>query len=205
MTMIANTQDCPDAIGAAGLEAVAAWEVFVAGGQYAPTTRTIYRSIAVRFLCWLEPQGVGLAQVTPSVVEAFLEAQAVASTTKYQYRQAIRRLFAALAARGVVLSNPAARVEPLADCTHGLAEQFARFSPIERQATVDAAAFALFMDAVHRFTEGAAGRPAHLDRCDETLRLGEQFGVTPLSWAEIPEAAAEAAIAGASQPNEPLP
>jgi hypothetical protein len=99
--------DCPAAIRAAGPAARAAWDDFVAGAAFRPATRYRYRTDAARFLRWLEPQGIELGQVTPQLVERFLDTHDVSLATKGMYRTGLRRFFDALVARQAVPSNPA--------------------------------------------------------------------------------------------------
>lgn len=99
----------PAAIAAAGPSACAAWDQLVNGAGYRPATRRSYRTTASRFLRWLEPRGVALEHVTPGMVEEYLSSLAVRDGSRGLYRTALRRLFDALAVRGVVPDNPADR------------------------------------------------------------------------------------------------
>jgi hypothetical protein len=96
----------PAAIATAGPAACEAWDRF-AGEKCSPSTRAVYQSTVRRFLRWIEPQGIGLAQVTGPAVERFLASLSVPPTTRIQYRSSLRRFFNALVVRGVVTSNPA--------------------------------------------------------------------------------------------------
>jgi hypothetical protein len=98
---------CPLAILAAGPAAQSAWAEFAFGGSFRPATRRCYRSVALCFLRWLEPQGIGLPTVAPEWVERFLDAQDIGAGRKSQYRTSLRRFFDTMAAHGVVAANPA--------------------------------------------------------------------------------------------------
>jgi hypothetical protein len=111
----ATTDDLPTAIAAAGPAAVAAWHDFTGAEGFRAATRDIYRRTALRFLRWLEPQGIGLAQVSAGVVERYLAEQGIAPNSKVTYRTAVRRLFDALAARQAVPTNPTDRAGGGAD------------------------------------------------------------------------------------------
>lgn len=188
--------DLPVTLAAAGPGAVAAWEEFVSNARYAPTTLAAFRRNARRFLDWLDGRGLRLAQVTSAVVQEFLDARGISPVSQYSDRRALGRLFAALTRHGVVPGVPdllpTTRYDylagPAADNRGSLADEFARLTPVERQATVDAALVALIMHEVHVFTGGAGGQEADPDRCEEALRLGEEYGIMPLSWDDAPDA-----------------
>lgn len=209
--MTTRADDTPALIAAAGPEAVAAWQEFVPAGRLAPSTRAVYAGLARRFLEWLEARGGGLTRVTPDLVQEFLDAGRADAATKQLYRRLLSRFFAALVTHGVVSENPAELLRtlwqarpptaPLAGVVETLADQFARFSPVERQATVDAAAVALALHEIHSFTGGAGGQAADVERCDEALRLGERYGVMPLAGAPSPDGLAEPGGVGADDPG----
>lgn len=192
VTTVADARNCPALLATAGPAAVAAWEGFVSNEHFAPTSRQINRQIAARFLNWLEGRGGELTQVTPALVQDFLDARDLLATTKYHYRRALNLLFDSLVTHGALPGNP---------LTESLANQFARFTPVERQATVDAASVALTMHEIHLFTGGTGGGEADVERCEEALRLGEQYGITPLSWVEDADALPAHRCAAADAPG----
>src|SRR5262249_1106561 len=96
---------------------------------------------------------------TPSVVKRFLDHLDVLPATRTGYHSILRHFFAALAARGVTTSG---LIADAADA-ESLEDQFARFSPIERQATMDAAATSLPFHDIPVFTEGQGGSAANVD------------------------------------------
>jgi hypothetical protein len=109
------------------------------------------------------------------------------------YRTALRRFFDALVARGLITSNPATEAglglaepetkageQPLT--MKSLPDQFAAFTTVERQATVDAASFALLQHAIRLFTEGQGGARADDALYEATIKLGESYGITPFAW-----------------------
>lgn len=139
------------------------------------------------FLDWLAARDVELPQVTAPLAEEYLGGLDVASSTRDQYRGMLRRFFAALLARGAVTANPLLPLchggVPAASDTEALEKPFAAFTPVERQATVDAAAWCLLMHDIHAFTDGKGGHPADIDRCERAIALGEKkYGITPLGW-----------------------
>jgi hypothetical protein len=111
MTPATTPSDVPPAIAAAGPEARAAWDDLTRGEDFRASTRDAYRGAALRFLRWLEPQGVGLALVSPRLVERFLDEQDLAPKSKVTYRTGVRRFFDALVARNALPSNPADEAE----------------------------------------------------------------------------------------------
>jgi hypothetical protein len=102
-----DTDERPPLIHAAGPEACAAWDEFVAGEGLKPSTQKLYRKQAVHFLRWLEAQSLGLAEVTPAHVASYLDSQGICYQSWKIYRSRVRRLFALLVARRVLPSNPA--------------------------------------------------------------------------------------------------
>lgn len=166
-------QDSPSVIAAGGAAAIWAWEGFASDEYFGPGTRQLYRTIGKRFLYWLEARGGSLVDVLPPVLDQFLDTCQVASKTKTMYRRALVLLSDALVTHKAVPVNSA--------------DQFARLTPVERQATVDAATFALAMQAIYDFTDGIGGQKANVERCEEVLRLGEQNGVLPLLWMDDTE------------------
>jgi hypothetical protein len=85
-------------------DSAAAWEQFVSDWQ--GRAGGTYLSVGKRFLRWLEPSGVGLAEVTPDIVRRFLDGLGVKPHSKGVYRSGLRALFDALAAHGSVAKNP---------------------------------------------------------------------------------------------------
>jgi hypothetical protein len=111
VTITADATHFPATIIAAGPAAVAAWDDFTASGALRASTQSIYRRTALRFLHWLEPQGIGLSQITPLLLERFLDEKDLSYESKVTYRTALRRFLAALIARQAVPSNPADRAK----------------------------------------------------------------------------------------------
>ena len=168
--------DTPALVRAAGPPAVAAWERFALDEHLSPRSRYLYQLVARKFLDRLEAERIELIHVTPHDVDRYLDTDRFHPRTRSSYRQILGRFFDALVVHATIAGNPARCrniITPFED-------QFAGFTPEERQATVDAAAVALVMHEVYRFTGGAGGHEAHLERCEEALRVGEQYGVTPL-------------------------
>ena len=66
-------------------------------------------------------------------------------------------------------------------------------------------AAALVFHDIHHFTEGRGGSPANVDLCEQTLQLGESYGITPFSWADKPDDSAGQAEqeAAAPEPSKP--
>jgi hypothetical protein len=111
-TGTSTASTAPQAITAAGPIARAAWEAFVTAGTLRASTRNVYRQTALRFLHWLEPQGIGLVEVTAPDVDRFLEALDITTASRSLYRAALRRFFDALTAREVMAVNPADDAKP---------------------------------------------------------------------------------------------
>lgn len=176
------TPMAPDSVAA-----LAALDHFGAAAGLRPGTRHGYHTVAVRFLRWIEPQGIGLSQVTSQVVEHFLASLTIAPTSRSAYRTGLRHFLDALDSRALMEANPVADgrpgpARPAIDWEEmgSWAEQFGSFTPIEKQATVDAAFFALLFHDIHLFTEGQGGACANVDLCEEILQRGERCGIVPL-------------------------
>jgi hypothetical protein len=178
-------------------DALAAWDRWSEATGMRSSTSAYYRTIAKRFLPWLETRTRALRDVTLQDVEQFLISLDRLSTTQNTYRTALRHFFDALVTAGFLSSNPiptkhhgayrrrseAIAANPSVEADWTL-EQFASWAAVEKQATVDAAAWALLLHSIHLFTKGEGGAPSDVDLCDRVLRLGEQHGITPYSWAE---------------------
>jgi hypothetical protein len=184
--------------------ALAAWEDYATRPGFRLIGRSQYGSIARRFLIWFEPsdESLDLESIGSAQVDSFLEAQPVLASTKTHYRSMLRRFFGALVARGLMSANPLSGAsrslgEPIL-LTERLPEVFATSTEIERQAMVDAAAFALLFDQIHVFTEGCGGKRARIADCEAVLATGEQYGLEPFSWMDADPAAA--VEAGAVEP-----
>lgn len=108
----------PAAIAAAGPAACEAWQRFLSEYQ-GRAAAPLYRAVAVRFLRWLEPQEIVLAEVTPAQVQDFLGGLHVKGATRRVYRSGIRQFFEAMKAQGVISSNPVPALERAAGGTTG--------------------------------------------------------------------------------------
>lgn len=108
MTITTDQHVYPTVIAAGGPSACAAWDEFVADKTLRPSTRRSYRHQAARFLSGLEPQGIRLCQITPAMVQSYLDRQN-GTHLKYLCRVPLRRLFDSLVRQGVLTTNPAAR------------------------------------------------------------------------------------------------
>lgn len=73
-------------------------------------TRAAYAKAIGRFFAWCEERGLGLRDIRPVVVAAYLEEHPGAKPTVKQHLAAIRRLFDWLVTGQVVAVNPAASV-----------------------------------------------------------------------------------------------
>jgi site-specific recombinase XerD len=100
----------PAPISDAGPAAAFAWEEFFQAQLRNPHTRALYRRAVLRFLAWLEPQGVSLVRVTPGMVGSFFDRHPGGVTTRKAELAALRRFFDVLVQRHVLLLNPAASV-----------------------------------------------------------------------------------------------
>jgi hypothetical protein len=85
--------------------ALAAFDDYCTAAGLGPSAHKNYRAVVKRFLRWIDPQGVGLAQVSPPVVEQFLASLAVIPTTGSNYRSTLRRFFDALVVHGLLPAN----------------------------------------------------------------------------------------------------
>lgn len=75
-----------------------------------PNTRRAYGRAVGRFFAWCEDRGVGLREIDPVTVAAYIEQHPGAKPTVKQHLAAIRVLFDWLVTGQVVTSNPAASV-----------------------------------------------------------------------------------------------
>jgi len=108
MTTSADQHVYPAVIAAGGHAACAAWDEFAADKTLRPSTLRTYRYLAEKFLSGLQPQGISLAQITPAMVQSYLDHQN-GSHLKYLCRVPLRRLFDSLIRQGVLATNPAVR------------------------------------------------------------------------------------------------
>jgi len=107
MTTSTDLHVYPAIIAAGGPLACTAWDEFGTDENLRPSTRKNYRILAARFLRELEPQVISLVQITPAVVQSYLDRQP-SSYRKYLCQTPLRRLFDSLVRQGVLTSNPAA-------------------------------------------------------------------------------------------------
>jgi hypothetical protein len=122
-------------IAAAGLPAVSAWQDFLTSRAIAVSTRRVRRSIVLRFLNWLEPQGVALAEVTAVAVDGFLDHCDVRADSTPIYRGSLRHFFTELVAHGVLAGNPAGRLSQRGATTgRGLAHITSEIETMQRAA-----------------------------------------------------------------------
>ena len=158
-----------------------------------PSSQYAFVRVVSCFLDWLAARGLELPQVTAPLAEEYLGGLDLASTSRTYYRGILRRFFEALRAREAIASNPMIPFRhggrrawggvKAASGPEALEEQFAAFTTVERQATVDAAAVALALHDIHAFTGGRGGHPADVGRCERAIALGEKkYGITPLGW-----------------------
>jgi integrase/recombinase XerD len=75
-----------------------------------PNTRRAYGRAVARFFAWCDGRGIGLHQIAPITVAAYIEQLACAKPTVKLHLAAIRMLFDWLVTGQVVSSNPAASV-----------------------------------------------------------------------------------------------
>lgn len=84
-------------------------EFFVANIRN-PNTRIAYAQAVGRFLAWCEVRGIGLEQIDPIIVSAYIEVHPGSAPTVKQHLAAIRMLFDWLVRHGVLRMNPASVV-----------------------------------------------------------------------------------------------
>jgi integrase/recombinase XerD len=100
----------PAPITDAGAAATFAWEEFFQAQLRNPHTRALYRRAVLRFLAWLQPQGIPLAQVTPGMVGSYFDGHTGSLPTRKVELAGLRRFFDVLVQRHVLILNPAASV-----------------------------------------------------------------------------------------------
>lgn len=103
---------CPAIVEAAGANARNRFIEFFTARIRNPGTREVYARAVSRFFAWCESYGVGLAQVQPVLVAAYIEelSGAISRPTVKLHLAAIRMLFDHLVTGQVVVANPAASV-----------------------------------------------------------------------------------------------
>jgi hypothetical protein len=202
-----------DISGASREAALAAWDDYCVKQGLRPATRKAYRWIALRFMGWLDTRSIELGAVTSGTVQDFLSTQDINPVSKSSYRGGLRRFLDALVARGLLPTNPVddgsryRRAALTGRHALSVAEEFAALTPIERQAEVHAAAFALAMHDIHWFIQAQSGARsdveprANVERCQETLQLGELYGI--ISFPEDDTAAISAEDDPPAEPTEP--
>lgn len=106
----ADQAELPAVVEDAGDQARAAFlEFFFATIRNANTRKAYARAIR-RFFAWCSARGIGLRQIEPVVVAAYIEEHDAAPATVKQHLAAIRMLFDYFVQRQVLPSNPASVV-----------------------------------------------------------------------------------------------
>jgi hypothetical protein len=84
-----------------------AWEEFFNANIRNPHSRAAYCRSVKRFLRWVEPQGVPLAEITPGMVGAYFNQFQGCPSMRKLHLAGLRAFFDALVVRHVILLNPA--------------------------------------------------------------------------------------------------
>ncbi len=100
----------PERVAELGIGASVAWDEFFAAAIRNPHTRAAYRRAVLRFLAWLEPQGITLPEVRAGHVGMFLDSLPLAAPTKKLELAALRAFFDVMTNRHVTVLNPALSV-----------------------------------------------------------------------------------------------
>lgn len=100
----------PSLVAEAGPAAAFAFDEFFSGMLCNRHTRAAYLYAVRKFLKWVEPIGVTLAQITPGMLGRYFESHPGSIPTKKLHLAALRRFFDVFVQRHVVLINPAASV-----------------------------------------------------------------------------------------------
>lgn len=87
-----------------------AWEELFSAQLRNAHTRAAYRRAVLRFLAWVQEQGVPLVRVTPGLVGAYFDRHPCAIPTRKLELAALRRFFDVLVLRHVLVLNPATTV-----------------------------------------------------------------------------------------------
>jgi hypothetical protein len=82
---------CPATIAKAGPKAQVAWTRFAT--RHRPRTQHAYRKHVSLYLRWLDANGIGLLDATPTDVERFFDDRELTRLTKQIYRSAIRTFY----------------------------------------------------------------------------------------------------------------
>ena len=102
----------PALITSAGDDAARRFVEFFTANIRNPNTRQAYARAVGRFLRWAEDRGLGLEQLEPVMVAAYIEelAQAYPAPTVKQHLAAIQMMFDWMVSGGVLRTNPASAV-----------------------------------------------------------------------------------------------
>ena len=92
----------PATVATAGTGAGAAGNKFASDNSRSP----VYLRTVLEFLAWSKQRGIGLAKVTPAMIEEFLASGTLQEVTVRRQRSALRAFFGVLAARRTVPCNP---------------------------------------------------------------------------------------------------
>lgn len=98
----------PELIEREGPPAMYAWGEFLVAQIRNVHTRAAYRRSVERFLKWLRPSGLMLTEVQPAHLGNYLDSLPLSIPSKKLELAALRRFFALLVTRHVVVLNPAA-------------------------------------------------------------------------------------------------
>lgn len=110
LALRAVARGVPRPVADLGPAAAFAWDELFSARLRNPHTRAAYRRAVLRFLAWVEGEGVPLPRVTPGLVGAYLDRHPGSVPTRKVALAALRRFFDLLALRHVVVLNPAAAV-----------------------------------------------------------------------------------------------
>ena len=106
----ADQADLPQLVDDADDDARAAFLEFFLATIRNPNTRAAYARAVRQFFRWCTDRGIGLAQIEPVVVAAYIEEHDAAPATVKQHLAAIRMLFDYFVQRQVLRANPASVV-----------------------------------------------------------------------------------------------
>lgn len=107
---VADADQLPALIAAAGHAAQFAWEEFIYGQIRNPHTRRAYGHAVRQFLTHCRRSGLDLTQIAPRDIGLYLDGLQYAAGTKKLHLAALRHFFDTLVTRHVVVLNPAASV-----------------------------------------------------------------------------------------------
>lgn len=187
-SLLLSSPPVPRLIVDAGTAAEFAWSEFFSATIRNPHTRRAYQRAVTRFLKWMEPFDVTLAQITPGHVAGFMDEYQGSVPSRKLALAAVRSFFDLLTIRHAVFINPALSVRgERHSVVEGKTPEITKDNARQLLASIDISTIAGLRDraicAVLIYTAARAGAVANLrvrdfnfDGVQYSFRFSEKGG-----------------------------